>query len=66
MRQTHLTVLCLDKVHTVKQNRPFLTHAQWGDHWDCWDKTVRASDPLVNAMGHLGPLGLLGQNGTCK
>ncbi len=27
MRQTHLTVLCLDKVHTVKQNRPFLTHA---------------------------------------
>ena len=27
MRQIHLTVLCLRKVNTVKQNRPFLTHA---------------------------------------
>jgi len=27
MRQIHLTVLCLHKVNTVKQNRPFLTHA---------------------------------------
>jgi len=27
MRQTRLTVLCLDKAHTVKLNRPFLTHA---------------------------------------
>jgi hypothetical protein len=27
MRQIHLTVLCLRKVQTVKQNRPLLTHA---------------------------------------
>ena len=26
MRQIHLTVLCLYKVDTVKQNRPLLTH----------------------------------------
>ena len=27
MRQIYLTVLCLYKVNTVKQNRPLLTHA---------------------------------------
>src|SRR5712672_60970 len=27
MRQINLTVLCLYKVNTVKQNRPLLTHA---------------------------------------
>jgi len=30
MRQIHLTVLCLYKVNTVRQDRPLLTHALVG------------------------------------